>query len=151
MPYKAGMALVGQSGWHKPDRRVYFVVDSPGCALGIWQFSHSSPNAPLQLEEDYTVEGTVHDHLGKPVEGAELFIGKFGISTYTNVRLDLPGAILPFFTTKTDHEGRYRFRGAILQHFAWDAGVNLFARKKSADALVLGSRAISFIGPQAFF
>ena len=125
----------------------FLVIDSPGCALGIWQHGLTE----LKLEKEFFIEGSVIDTKGEPVSGAELTIGRFGVSTYLNVHLNRTGDALPWFQTKTDKNGRYRFRGAIIERYDFDSGAKILARATQNGVLMVGEKTQSFAGDIPFF
>jgi len=127
----------------------FLVVDAPGCALGIWQYGLHG--GELQLQEEYFVEGSVVDGEGEPVPGAEVSLGRFGVSTYLNVHVNRAGDQLPWFRTTTDEQGRYRFRGGIIQGYSFDSGVEVIARVEQDGVLKVGRATCSFAGDIKFF
>jgi hypothetical protein len=129
----------------------FFVIDSPGCALGIWQGTWQRGLTKLKLEKEFFIEGAVVDTSGEPVSGADVTIGKFGVSTYTNIHLNRAGGTLPWFKTRTNELGNYRFRGAIIGGYDFDSGVKIIARFTQDGVTMLGERTISFAGDIPFF
>ena len=98
------------------------VIEAPGCALGVyerdpWHQGDSPGDAfptAFQLQEEYWVEGRVMDEAGNMVPDLKLFMGSFGEHHY---RLPLILTALrekfAWTQTKTDRDGRFRFKGAI--------------------------------------
>lgn len=125
----------------------YLVIDSPGCALGIYQGGLNG----FKLEKEFWVEGKVIDEKGKPVSDVELTLGKFGLYTYTNVVLNPMAGKLPWVQTKTDKDGKYRFRGAVLENYGFDSGVEVSARKMQDGKPMVGASALSFISDSPLF
>ena len=71
------------------------------------------------------------DDRGEPVAAAVVTVGSFGAWHPTFVNPGQVGAGLPWFNTRTDEKGNYRFRGAILEDIASDIGVHVIARLHS--------------------
>lgn len=142
--WKRGIGFDTQENQRRTD---FFILESPGCALGIYQFGASA----FKLEKEFWVEGMVIDEAGKPVPDVELTLGKFGLYTYTNIRLDLMAGKLPWVQTKTDKDGKYRLRGAVLDNYDWDVGVEVSARITRNGSRMVGESGVSFVSDSSFF
>lgn len=125
----------------------YLVIESPGCALGIYQYGSNL----FKLEKEFWVEGKVIDEDGKPVSDVELTLGKIGLHSYTNVLLNPMAGKLPWVQTKTDKDGKYRFRGAVLDNYGWNVGVGVSARVTKNGKLMVGGGCLTLISDSPFF
>jgi hypothetical protein len=142
--WKSGKRFEGMDPHHLFE---YLVIESPGCALGIYQGGSNV----LKLEKEFWVEGKVIDEAGMPVSDVDLTLGKIGLHTYTNVLLNPMAGKLPWVQTKTDKDGKYRFRGAVLDNYGWNVGVEVGARVTKNGKLMVGGGCLTFISDSPFF
>lgn len=126
----------------------YLVIESPGCAPGVYQYAEPKV---FTLEKEFWVEGKVIDVEGKPVPDAELTLGEFGLHTYTHILLDVMAGKLAWVQTKTDKDGKYRFKGATLNGFGFDVGVEVMARVMKKGKPMVGGSALSFVSESPLF
>jgi hypothetical protein len=142
--WKSGKRFEGLDTHHLFE---YLVIESPGCALGIYQYGTNF----FKLEKEFWVEGKVIDEAGKPVSDVELTLGKIGLHSYTNVLLNPMAGKLPWVQAKTDKDGKYRFRGAVLDNYGWNVGVGVSARVTKNGKLMVGGGCLTLISDSPFF
>ena len=127
----------------------FLVIDSPGCALSIWQYG--LPTDSIHLQPEFWLEGEVVDEGGSPVAGADVTVGRFGVSTYLHVYMNRVAEGLPWFRTTTDAQGRYRLRGAVIQGYSFDSGMEVLARAERDGATMMGWVVRSIAGDIEFY
>lgn len=122
------------------------VVDTPGAALGIWNFT---ARGDLQLKPAFNLSGKVEFPDKTPVEGATVSVLEVGTRTY--MPLVPYGADPPWDSVRTNEKGEFTFRGATFNGADFAPGLIVKAEKEIDGRLHTVAEGMLGMGDADFF